>query len=294
MKAFFQPVDLAAHRQQVQQVAQQLKERPPPRAPTPPLVRSVGRPRNKRSAEDVLAAAAAAEALQLPDSKRGKYTRWFSSPYINDIIAAYTRASGSARHAVEQLKRSAPDDRFERLSHSTVASWFEKGQLKPQYQQELTAGCASATYTGRSPTLLAAPGANDEICTILLKLRSAGTPLNSHIIRWVMLAVLQEKHPAVLNQLKLSQSFISEWVRNNPRLQFRWRARTTAASKLPDDWEEQGIRMSQQIGAAMQLHKVSCIRYTLGICGTAVFPLYSSRMLVLSCCALTDTSISCH
>src|ERR1700712_5552838 len=100
MKAFFQPVDLAAHRQQVQQIAEHLKEYPPP-APPPPLVRSVGRPRNKRCAEDVVAAASAADALQLPDSKRGKYTRWFNSPYINDIIAAYTRASGSARHAVE-------------------------------------------------------------------------------------------------------------------------------------------------------------------------------------------------
>jgi hypothetical protein len=81
-------------------------------------------------------------------------------------------------------------------------------------------------------------------------------PLNSHVVRWVMLAVL-EKHPAVLQQLTLSQPFISKWVRNNPRLQFRWRARTTAASKLPDDWEEQGIHMAQRMAAIMQLYSVS-------------------------------------
>jgi hypothetical protein len=252
LRSFFQPVDLAAYRQQVQQLAEHLKEHPPTRAPSSPPKRAVGRPKQKRSAEDALAAAAAADALQLPTAKRGKYTRWFDSPYINDILAAYTR-TGGARAAVTALRQSAPDDRYERLSHSTVASWFEHGKLKPQHQQ---AGRALATYSGSSPALLAAPGAEDAICDILLQLRKAGTPLNSHIIRWVMLAVLQESHPAVLQQLTLSQQFISTWVHNNPRLHFRWRARTTAASKLPDDWEEQGIHMAQRMGAAMQLHKV--------------------------------------
>lgn len=259
MQAFFPRVDLAEHRQQVQQIAEQLKEYSPPRALIPPPKRGVGRPKLKRTAAEVLTAAADADALieKLPQHKRGKYTRWFSSPYINDILVAYARNSGSARRAVVSLQQSAPDSRFERLSHSTVASWFEDGKLKQQHQQELEAGRASITGYGPSPALQAAPGAEDAICEILLKLRKAGTPLNSHIIRWVMLAVLQEQYPNALKQLSLSQPFISSWVRANPRLQFRWRARTTAASKLPDDWEEQGIHMAQRMGAAMQLHKVS-------------------------------------
>ena len=79
MQAFFQRVDLAAHRQQVAQVAAQLKENPPPRALTPPPKRSVGRPKRERSAEEVLAAATVADALELPEHKRGKYTHWFNS-----------------------------------------------------------------------------------------------------------------------------------------------------------------------------------------------------------------------
>ena len=258
MKAFFEKVDLAAHRQQVQQLAENLKEHPPPRVPSPLLRRGPGRPKLKRSVEEVLAAAAAADAVidDLPQQKRGRYTRWFNSPYINDILVAHARSGGSARRTVLSLQASAPDDRFERLSHSTVASWFADGRLKVQHQQELDAGRARSTYSGRDPALQAAPGAEDEICDILLKLRKAGTPLNSHIIRWVMLAVLQAKHAAVLEHLTLSQTYISSFVRSNPRLQFRWRARTTTASKLPDDWEEQGIRMAQRMGAAMQLHKV--------------------------------------
>jgi hypothetical protein len=258
MRAFFQPVDLALHRSQVQQMAEQLKDHPPPRAPSPPLKRAVGRPKLKRQAEEMLVAAAATADAQENPSKRGKYTRWFDSPYINDILAAFAR-TGSARAAVTVLRNSAPDDRYERLSHSTVASWFENGKLKLQYQQELDAGRAIATYNGPSPALLAAPGAEDAICDHLLQLRKAGMPLNSHVIRWVMLAVL-DKYPAVLQQLTLSQQFISKWVRNNPRLQFRYRARTTAASKLPSDWEEQGIHMAQRMGATMQLYDVSISR----------------------------------
>jgi hypothetical protein len=264
MQVFFPRIDLAAHRQQVAQVAAHLKEHPPP-CPQPKL--AVGRPKRVRSSEEVLRAEAAANALRLdPEEhgiaqahivKRGKYTRWFNSPYINDIIAAFTRSGGSARAAVAALQKDAPDNRFDRLSHSTVATWFEKGKLKQQHQEELDAGRAAATYSGSCPAMQAAPGAEDEICDILLKLRTAGTPLNSHIIRWVMQAVLQENHPAVLQQLTLSQSFISTWVRNNPRLHFRWRARTTAASKLPDDWEDQGILMAQRMAVQMQLHKVS-------------------------------------
>jgi len=266
MHGFFQRIDKAAYREQMQQVAEHLKEHPPPRAITPPPLQPVGRPKLKRSAEQELAEAAAADAFiaELPQLKRarGKYTRWFDSPYINDILVAFARHNGSARRTVQSLQQNAPDDRFERLSHSSVASWFENGKLKERHQQELDAGRAASRGGGRCPSLLAAPGAEDEICDILLKLRAAGTPLNSHIIRWVMLAVLEDKHPAVLATLTLSQAYISNWVRANPRLQFRWRARTTAASKLPDDWEEQGIHMAQRMGAAMQMHKVSDREHT--------------------------------
>lgn len=259
MLSFFQRIDKAAQREHVQQLAQHLKDNPLPRPLTPPPKRSVGRPPLKRPAEELLAAAANADALveelHQHQHKRGKYTRWFSSPYINDILVAVARFS-SARRAVAHLQQTAPDGRFERLSHTTVASWYENGKLKEKHRQELDAGRAMATSSGRCHVLQDAPGAEDAICDILLKLRTAGTPLNSHVIRWVMLAVLQDNHSAVLEKLTLSQQYISSFVRHNPRLQFRWRARTTAASKLPEDWEEQGIKMAQRMGAIMQLRKV--------------------------------------
>jgi len=287
--SMFPRIDLAAYREQQQQIAEQLKEHPPPPVLAPQPKRAVGRPKTKRSAEQVLTAAAAADTLQLPPFKRGKYTRWFDSPYINDILAAFAR-TGSARATVTALQKDAPDDRYARLSHSTVASWFEDGKLKSQYQQEIDSGRAGSTYAGRSPVLQAAPGAEEAICDHLLQLRKAGMPLNSHVVRWVMLAVL-EKHPAVLQQLALSQPFISRFVRNNPRLQFRWRARTTAASKLPDDWEEQGIHMAQRMGATMQMLNVSieAPMRAQAHCSEGKF-----SMLTLCVPICTDPSLPCY
>jgi len=257
-KLHFARVDLAAYREQQQATAQYLHEHPPPRALTPPPVRSVGRPKKKRSAAEALEAAAdAAELAATQENKHTRgYVRWFNSPYIHDILHAHKLQGGSARRAVEFLQAHAPDNRYASLSHTTIHQWFENGQLKQRHQQELDNGSARLTnMTGRPSPLDAAAGAGDAISDHLLQLRKAGMPLNSHVVRWVMQAVLVD-HPEVLQKLSLSQQFISKWVRNNPRLQFRWRARTTAASKLPDDWADQGIRMAQRMGAVMQLHKV--------------------------------------
>ena len=241
MQSHFASVDLDKYRQQQQATAQYLHEHPPPRALAPPPKRAVGRPKQKRPAEDVLAAAAdAAQQAATQVNKRVRtHARWFSSPYINDILHAHTLQNGSARRTVSYLRAHTPDDRYASLSHATIHGWFENGKLKPQHQQELDDGRARApNSSGASSPMDAAAGASDAISDHLLQLRQAGMPLNSHVVRWVMQAVLAD-HPEVLQQLSLSQQFISKWVRNNPRLHFRWRARTTAASKLPDDWADQ-------------------------------------------------------
>jgi hypothetical protein len=67
---------------------------------------------------------------------------------------------------------------------------------------------------------MGAEGAEQRIVDTLFQMRQAGVPLNSRIVRWVMLAVLQHKHPDVLAKLGLSQTFIWRFVRNSPQLQF--------------------------------------------------------------------------
>ncbi len=111
MQRYFEKTDAYAHRLHVQQLADHLKEHPPPRAATPPK-RPPGRPPLKRPIADVLAsAAAAAESLAAAsaDSKkaRGPYTRWFNTEHIDQIILAYAR-HGSGRRTVAALVKSNP------------------------------------------------------------------------------------------------------------------------------------------------------------------------------------------
>ena len=159
------------------------------------------------------------------------------------------------------LRKEAPAtdrDRYKHLSHSTIASWFDKNnKLTRKHQLELEACAAQPTGAGYVSPLAAADGAEGSIVEVLQEMRKAGTPLNTRIIRWVMHAILLRRCPEVLDKLQLSQSFISRWVRTHEDLQFRWRARTTTAGSLPDDWETQGMHMAMRIAAAMHLHKVS-------------------------------------
>jgi hypothetical protein len=241
-----------------------------PSAPPPPK-RPVGRPKRERDVADVLGSAAAAAAaastaaaailpstavlpLDAPVSKRGKYTNWFASPFLPDILAAYSRCH-SARTTVTTLRRAHPDGRFARLSHATVQHWFDdQHRLLPQHQKQLEQRAAAARGCGPAGLFAQAPDAEKEIKRLLLQMRAAGAPINSRIIRWVMLAVLQEAKPALLLQYKLSQPFISGWARQ--QLEWRWRARTTAASKLPADWEAQGVLMAKRTAALMEMHSV--------------------------------------
>ena len=260
--------------QQLQRIARQFALELAQRSPAAPAPqkRPVGRPKRERDAAAVLtagaaddaaaasassaaaAASAAATPLDEPVSKRGKYTNWFSSPFLPDILAAYSRCH-SARTTVTMLRRAYPDGRFARLSHATVQGWFDdQHRLLPQYQKQLELQAATSRGHGFAGLFAQTPEAEQEIKRVLLQMRAAGAPLNSRVIRWVMLAVLQEASPTLLLRHRLSQPFISGWARQ--QLDWRWRARTTAASKLPADWEEQGVLMAKRIGAMMEMHGV--------------------------------------
>jgi len=254
-------------RQQRERIAQQLAAelaQHPPALPLPQK-RPVGRPKRQRDAADVLAAVAAATAvppatiapilpLDHPPSKRGRYTNWFASPFLPDILAAYSRCH-SARTAVTSLRRAHPDGRFASLSHGTMQGWFDgQHQLLPRYQKQLDQHVAASRGRGPAGLFAQAPEAEAEVKRTLLQMREAGAPVNCRVIRWVMLAVLQASNPSLLRQYSLSHTFVSAWARN--QLKWRWRARTTAASKLPADWEEQGVLMAKRIAAHMEMHTV--------------------------------------
>lgn len=250
--------DAAQQRTRIAQAfAAELAQKQPLPVPALPK-RGPGRPPKKRELQGELQSAstatnAASSSESAPSAKRAK-TNWFSSPYIRDVLAAYRTNSHSAKRTVQALKREAPDNRYEQLSDSTLRSWFGADKkLLPRFQAQLDAGSASSRSNGRPSALPTAIEA--EVKQTLQKLRDTGVPLGSHVIRWTLQALFRERDPSLLDSLQLSQQWISQWVR--AQLNWRWRARTTAASKLPHDWEEQGVLMAKRIAAAMEMHSVS-------------------------------------
>lgn len=249
-----------------------------PRPPAPPPKRPVGRPKRLLSAHDVLAAAAATIADEPPLKKtRGTYTEWFSSPYIHDILREYEKDHRPAL-AIKRLQEKAPDDRYARLTHTTLMGWYTDGRnLKPHFQAWLDSGLENVRQNGFAAVFESEPAVEIEIQQTLRKMRAAGAAVNSRIIRWVMQGVITLRTPqeSRLRSLKLTQTFISAWARKN--LKWSWRKSTTAASKLPLDWEEKGLQMAMRIAATMEMKEVStwCVVETsitkqLLICLTSV------------------------
>ena len=170
----------------------------------------MGRPPKKRE----LPAAAAAATEQPQKRTRGSYTNWFSSPYINDVLVEVKRSGFQWRRAVQRLQASAPDDRYARLNHGTLAGWFDaEHKLKAHHQASLDAG--RAAMRGGRPALMS-DAIEQSAKDALQRMRDAGIPVNSHVIRWTLQAVFRDEEPKLLESLKMSQQWISRAAVDQP------------------------------------------------------------------------------
>jgi hypothetical protein len=251
MQKYFLPITpeeaLLQHNSLLQASADAALEEASQRDRTRVLQRGPGRPKKHTPVADVLksaAAAAAAAAAEVitsdaeddPPRKRGKYTNWFASPHIHDILAAYQRYSHSSRKTVEELQRSFPqlptekEARFAHLSQSTVRSWHdESGALLPRFREALAELTAPRRGPGEARAFAAYPDEEQEVKRVLNIMRSKGTVVNVSVIRYVMRSVLSRRQPTLLQELSLSNGFVSEWARDC--MSWTWRVRTTAASR---------------------------------------------------------------
>jgi hypothetical protein len=237
-----------ALQQRIRHAASYAEEHPP--LPAPPPKRPPGRPKRPlplpvQSSKD--------EQINEQRKEKRQNTNWFSSPFIFDVIAAYERCDHSAKRALQYLKlHCLVPNRYAQLSDSTIRSWFDdKHRLLPRFQAQLDVGTA-ATRGGRRPMLSAE--IEEEVKRVLMQLRETGTPINTHTIRWTMMAIFREKDASLLSSFRLSRQWISYFMTN--RMQWSWRKGTTAASHLPADWEQQGIDMAKRAAAVMAIYSI--------------------------------------
>jgi hypothetical protein len=212
--------------------------------------RPVGRPPLKR----VLAVADQSK-VQEKEERVGKrrYTQWFATGLIDEILCVYGQCGRSPTATVRTLQLRG--DLYADLNESNIRSWFEKdGTLKESYCNLLAARQYN-THAPRDSVFTDHADVEQKIKTVLLKMRNgekSGLCVNIATIRWVMQSHIRDV--AGLEHLTLSKAFISRWA--NTVMGWSFRRGTTAASKLPVDWEAQGKRMAMSIASHMSSYGV--------------------------------------
>jgi hypothetical protein len=91
--------------------------------------------------------------------------------------------------------------------------------------------------------------------------RKAGQPLYARSIRNLIIHFIQKRAPYLLVQESSTSFKISlSWVRAFARNELNWSFRkvTTTTSKLPKDWELQGLRMTQRIAYLVKCYNIPC------------------------------------
>lgn len=196
------------------------------------------------------------------------YTNWFT-PFAWQCIkdAQVKAASWSATSIANVLKQSHPSI-FSRIRPSTIDGWIDrKGPSgphwtdkaltrandgnNPQYNPEgrpgiLVSACLmymSKPYLTIMYSQTPYPEITKTTKDYLTKLRNAGAPISVVTARGIMLAMILERAPEILekefsdgSKFRASETFVRQWLHK----QMHWSIRkaTRTAQKLPEDWED--------------------------------------------------------
>ena len=103
------------------------------------------------------------------------------------------------------------------------------------------------------------PKLEEEIIEMLNGHREAGQPLFAATVHIVIRTLIYKKEPSLLEHegkttFKVSLAWTRDFVCST--LKWSYRAAIGAAKKLPSDWTEQGLKMSQRVAYLVKAHSV--------------------------------------
>jgi hypothetical protein len=133
------------------------------------------------------------------------------------------------------------------------------GILREKYKQcvqDETSFTRGEQYT---PILSKYPEIEEEIISTLKKQRAVGQPLYGTTIQPLIKAIIKKRAPHLFDSTSKTSFNVSiDWTRCFIKRTLNWsyRASTTAAGKLPKDWEEQGKKMAQRVAYLSKLHDI--------------------------------------
>lgn len=208
--------------------------------------RPVGRPRGTLEATLLTPKVEEEEPTSKKLKVRGHYTNWFEPSFWDPIYAA-VRKHRNINNAWKYLKMMYKKpgesyDTYEKLARSSMYEWFTStGELKDAYKKYVHK--RSSHFHGGNqhcPILSNHQELKEAIIEMLHAHRKAGQPLYARSIRNLIIPFIQKKALDLLVQESSTSFKVSlSWVRAFARNELNWsfRKTTTAASKLPKDWE---------------------------------------------------------
>ena len=146
---------------------------------------------------------------------------------------------------------------YNSLARSTMYEWFHpNGELKKNYKRCVKLGMYFDKASQHCPILSAYPVLRDEICNVFREQRASGQPLSIGIIQPFIKALIQKREPQLFEDEEFKVS--TKWTRVFIKFELNWsyRAATTTAGKLPDDFELQGLTMVQRCVYFIKVHNI--------------------------------------
>jgi hypothetical protein len=150
---------------------------------------------------------------------------------------------------------------YDKLSRGSLYEWFTPtGELKEGYKDYVYLG--TSAFTGgpqHCPIFENYPQLREKIVTILKTHRDVGHPLYASSIQGIIKAIIRKEEPILLSNTSRTGFKVSiDWTRDFVKTKLHWsyRVATTAAQKLPLDWEAQGLKMSQRIAYLVKSYSI--------------------------------------
>ena len=135
--------------------------------------------------------------------------------------------------------------------------WFHpNGDLKENYKRCVELGTYFDKASQHCPMFGDYPALRDEICNVLRKQRAGGQPLSIVIIQPFIKALIQKREPQLFEDRKFKVSTKQTRAFIKSELNWSYRAATTAAGKLPDDFELQRLTIAQRCAYFIQVHNI--------------------------------------
>jgi hypothetical protein len=177
---------------------------------------------------------------------RGTYTNWFCPTLWCPIQYAMRRFRNYLcvvlylRSAYKEPGESSSV--YDGLRRNTLYGWFTTtGILRKKYKQCVQDETSFTRSEQHMPILSKYPEIEEEIISTLKKQRAVGQLLYGTTIQPLIKAIIKKRAPHLLDSTsKIGFNVSIDWTRCFIKRTLNWsyRASTTAAVKLPKDWEE--------------------------------------------------------